>query len=256
MPSISKVFLKELRINPNGISLSGSIRSIDLLTNFSYWLPIRLTRYRARPPHSFVYLHLTILEDNFYSPQCLRIYQTIKLYDYSIPHPLARVQALSLYDHVHLEYSLMNNTINERIFAIDKQTGSLRFLPSIDRVQADYFLTIRAFDPQHHLSVDCFLRIDHIQRRRLTPKFAYSSIYNIELMEISSDSDRLRQRLFQVIAVLDDQIYNPNLQIRYRIVDTQEDFMINRQTGYLAARKPLKSSTIYRLNVRTSIRSI
>lgn len=225
------------------------------MSNSSYWLSIRLTRYRARPPHSFVYLHLTIREDNFYLPQCLHIYQTIKLYDYSIPYPLARIQAISLYDDVQLEYFLMNNTINENIFSIDKQTGFIQFLPSIDLVRSNYLLTIRAFDNQHHLSVDCFLKIHHIQRRQLTPKFSYSSMYNIELMEISSNSKRLRQRLFQVIALLDHQIYSQHIQIRYRILGFQQDFIINRQTGYLAARKPLKSSTIYRLNVRILIRS-
>jgi hypothetical protein len=69
-------------------------------------------------------------------------------------------------------------------------------------------------------------------------------------MEISSHSKQLRQRLFQIIALLDHQIYNSKLQIRYRILDFQQDFIINRQTGYLAAKKPLKSSNIYRLNVR------
>ena len=62
--------------------------------------------------------------------------------------------------------------------------------------------------------------------------------------------NNIRQRLFQVIALLDQRIYNKNLQIRYRLVDTQGYFIINRQTGYIAAKKPLNPHAIYRLNVR------
>ncbi len=92
-----------------------------------------------------------------------------------------------------------------------------------------------------------------IQRWQLTPKFIYSSIYNIDLMEISSDSKQIRQRLFQVIALLDHKIYNKNLQIRYRILDSKEYFIINRQTGYIATKKPLNPHTTYRFNVRENI---
>jgi len=235
--------------------LSGSIRLIDPLTNLSnssYWLSIRLTRYRARPPHSFVHIHITIQEDNYYLPQCVNIYQNIKIYDYSNPYSLTRVQALSLYDHINLQYSIINN---EKLFSIDKQTGFIQLLPSIrfnHLIKSDYLLTIRALDNQHQLSVDCYLKINYIQRRELIPKFFYSSIYNIDLIEISSNSKRLRQRLFQVIALLDQKIYNKNLQIRYRIIDSNQYFIINRQTGYIATKKPLYPHKIYQFNVRKS----
>jgi len=84
----------------------------------------------------------------------------------------------------------------------------------------------------------------------LTPKFFYSSIYNIDLIEILSNSKRLRQRLFQVIALLDQKIYDKNLQIRYRIIDSKQYFIMNRQTGYIAMKKPLDPYTTYRFNVR------
>ncbi len=227
----------------------GSIRLIHLLTNSSYWISIRLTRYRAHPPHSFIHIHLTIREDNFYLPQCINIYQSIKIYDYSNSYSLIRVQALSLYDNINLQYSIINNNITEKIFSIDKQTGFIKFNHLI---KSDYLLTIQALDNQHQLSIDCYLKINYIQRRELIPKFFYSSIYNIDLIEISSNSKRLRQRLFQVIALLDQKIYNKNLQIRYRIIDSNQYFIINRQTGYIATKKPLYPHKIYQFNVRKS----
>ncbi|CAF3629425.1 unnamed protein product, partial [Rotaria sp. Silwood2] len=42
------------------------IHSLSDLSNTSYWLSIRLTRYRAHPPHSYVHIHISIREENFY----------------------------------------------------------------------------------------------------------------------------------------------------------------------------------------------
>lgn len=223
---------------------------IDSLPNVSFWIILRLTSYRAHPPHSFVHIHLSIREDNFYLPQCVHIYQNLTIYPYSIPYPLARVQAVSLYDSVELEYRLIDNDLNERFFAVNRLTGSIQFLPAIQLEQSNYLLTVRALEKQHDLSVDCFVEIHAIQRRELTPKFQHPSIYHLDTTEIPAHSSRLRQRLFQVIALLDHPIYHRNLHIRYRIVDLEEYFIINPQTGYMAAKRSLEFGRTYQLNVR------
>lgn len=180
----------------------------------------------------------------------MNIYQTIQIYDYSTPYLLARVQALSFYNYTSLQYSIINN---EKLFSIDKQTGFIYLLPSIrfhHLIKSDYLLRIRALDTQHYLFVDCYLKINHIKRHELIPKFIYSSIYNVDLIENASNNKRLRERLFQVAALLDEKIYNKNLQIRYRITDSNDYFIINHQTGYIAVKKALNPHTIYRFNVR------
>ena len=250
---ISKVVFRSIEIGDNRSSLLGSLHLIDSLPNSSSWIAIRLTRYRAHPPHSFIHLHLSIREDNFYLPQCVHIYQNLTFYPYSIPYPLARVQAVSLYDDAELEYRLINNKINERFFVVNRLTGSIQLLPAVQFDQTDFLLTVRALDHEHQLSVDCFVRIHSIQRRQLTPKFDYPSIYDINLIEIPANSPRLRQRLFQVIALLDHTVYHRNLHIRYRIDDPEEYFLINPQTGYIAAKRPLQSSRIYQLHVSEKI---
>ncbi|CAF3899789.1 unnamed protein product, partial [Rotaria sp. Silwood1] len=164
------------------------------------------------------------------------------IYDYSIQSTLTSIQALSFYDNIDLQYSIVNNDINEKIFSINKQTGSIQLLSSI---QNNYLLTIQALDNQHQVYVNCYLDINLIQRQQLIPKFLYSSTYNIDLIEISSNSKRLRQRLFQIIALLDTHVYDKKLEIRYRIVDSNQHFIINRQTGYIAAKQPLNPYTIY-----------
>lgn len=88
-----------------------------------------------------------------------------------------------------------------------------------------------------------------IQRSQLTPKFIHSPIYNIDLVDISSSSTRIRQRLFQIIALLDNDIYEKNLEVRYRIIDLNQYFIINRQTGYMATKQPLYPHTTYQFNV-------
>jgi hypothetical protein len=237
----------------------GSIRLVQPLTdlsNSSYWLSIRLTRYRARPPHSFIRIHISIREENFYLPQCVDNYQHIKLYDYSIQNPFIRVQALSLYDNAHLQYSIIKNNINEKIFSINKQTGFIQLMTSMQNnhiSKSDYLLTVQALDKQHQLSVDCYLKVHFIQRQQLTPKFLYSPIYNIDLAEISYKNGRLRQRLFQVVALLDHQVYHRNLEIRYRITDSNQYFIINRQTGYIASKQSLYPYTTYEFDVRENI---
>jgi hypothetical protein len=168
------------------------------------------------------------------------------VYDYLIENEFARVNALSLYDNIQLEYSI----INGKLFSINKQTGFISLLSNKYLLKSDYLLTIRAFDKQHRLSVDCYVKINFIRRRQLTPKFFYSTIYKIDLIEISTNNKRLRQRLFQVIALLDHKIYEKNLEIRYRIIDSNQYFIINRQTGYIAAKQPLLPYTIYEFNVR------
>ncbi|CAF0982632.1 unnamed protein product, partial [Rotaria sordida] len=237
----------------------GSIHIINSLTdlsNPSYWLSIRLTRYRAHPPHSFVYIHISVREENFYLPQCIDIYQNIKIYDYSIQSTFAYIQALSFYDNIHLQYSIINNDLNEKIFSINKQTGSIQLLSSSSSSNqnnhlsiANYLLTIQALDNQHQLSVNCYLEVNLIRRQQLIPKFLYSSTYNIDLIEISSYNKQLRQRLFQVIALLDHEIYDKNIEIRYQIIDSNQYFIINRRTGYIASKQLLYSNRTYEFNV-------
>ncbi|CAF1202193.1 unnamed protein product, partial [Adineta steineri] len=247
--------IHEENIIPFDIDQQGSIRLIHTITdllNSSYWLPIRLTRYRAHPPHSFIHIHISIREENFYLPQCIDNYQYIKLYDFSIQYPFTSIQALSFYDNIHLEYTIIKNNINEKMFSINKQTGFMQVLPLIENnylTKSDYLLTIKVFDRQHQLSVDCYLNINLIQRYQLTPKFLYSSIYNIDLIKSASNYERLRQRLFQVIALLDHEVYDKNLEVRYRIIDPNQYFIINRQTGYIATKQSLHDHRTYEFNV-------
>ena len=218
----------------------------------SYWLPVRLTRYRARPAHTFVHLHVSIQDDNFYVPQCVDIYQSLKLYEYSIPHSVVRVQAVSSHWPADLHYSLITENIQENFFSVNSSTGHVDVLPSFrtsPSTSSRYFLTVRAFDRQQYTSVDCFLDIQLFRRRQLTPKFLHPSVYNLDLLEIAAQSGRLRQRLFQVIAVLDEQVYASDLEVRYRIVDSPEHFLINPQTGYIAAKQALLAQSTYDLYV-------
>ncbi|UJR21665.1 hypothetical protein I4U23_024742 [Adineta vaga] len=237
------------------IDQQGSIHLVQSLpdtTNLSYWLSIRLTRYYAHPPHSFIRVYISINEENFYLPQCVDNYQQIKLYDYSIQYPFINIQAITFYDNIHLQYSLLNDTTNEKIFAIDKQTGFIQLLwphQTIRLSKSNYLLTIHALDSQHQLSVDCYLKVDLIQRKQLTPKFIHSPIYNIDLVDISSSSTRIRQRLFQIIALLENDSYEKNLEVRYRITDLNQYFIINRQTGYIATKQPLYPYTTYQFNI-------
>ncbi|CAF4406563.1 unnamed protein product, partial [Adineta steineri] len=167
----------------------------------SYWLAIRLTRYRAHPPHTFVHIHLSIRQENFYLPQCVNIYQNVKVYDYSTQHPFARVEAISLNKNSLLQYSINDNDQYEKIFSIDQRTGFLNLLPSVSnnrRLKSDYLLTIKTFDIQYKFSVNCYVNIHLIRRRQLIPKFIYSPSYNINSYEIERNSGRLRQRLFQI----------------------------------------------------------
>ncbi|CAF3379747.1 unnamed protein product, partial [Rotaria sp. Silwood2] len=212
----------------------GSIRlihSLSDLSNTSYWLSIRLTRYRAHPPHSYVHIHISIREENFYLPQCVDIYQNIKIYDYLIQSTFAYIQALSFYDNIHLQYSIINNNnINENIFSINKQTGSIQLLSSIQNnhlLISNYLLTIQALDNQHQLSVDCYLEINFIRRQQ--------------------------QRLFQVIALLDHEVYDKNIEIRYQIIDFNQYFIINRRTGYIASKQLLHSNRTYEFNNVTEV---
>jgi len=126
-------------------------------------------------------------------------------------------------------------------------------LPSIQNhhhhLKSDYFLTIKALDSQYKLSVNCYLKVHLIRRRQLIPKFLYSSIYKIDLPEIELNSGRLRQRLFQIVALLDKNIYDKNLEIRYKFVDINQHFLLNRQTGYIAAKQPLYPYTTYEFNI-------
>ena len=212
-----------------------------------------MTRYRAHPPHTFVHLHLSIRQENFYLPQCVHIYQNIKVYDYSIQHPFARSDAISLNKNSLLQYSIVDNDKNENIFSIDPRTGFLNVLPSIQnnrRLKSDYLLTIKALDTQYKLSVNCYLNLHLIRRRQLIPKFISSPNYDVTLPEIERNSGRLRQRLFQIIALLDNKVYDRKLEIRYRIGDSNQHFIINRQTGYIAAKQPLKAYTTFEFNVR------
>ncbi|CAF1545949.1 unnamed protein product [Rotaria magnacalcarata] len=237
---------------PFGIDQQGSIRLIHSsadLSNATYWLSIRLTRYRARPPHSFVHVHISVREDDFYSPQCVDIYRNVKIYDYSIPSIFARVSALSFYDDIQFQYSIVNDSTNKNMFSIDKKTGSIQLNPTNHLTLSNYKLTIEALDRQHQLSVDCYLEVNLIRRNQLTPKFFYSPIYYIDLIETSLNSQRLRQRLFQVIALLDHKVYDKNIEVRYQIMDSNQYFIINRQSGYIASKQILEPKKIYEFSV-------
>ena len=118
------------------------------------------------------------------------------------------------------------------------------------RLKSDYLLKIKVFDQQCKLSVHCYLKVHLIRRRQLIPKFIHSPVYNIDLPEIQHHSGKLRQRLFQIIALLKHHVYDKTIDIRYRIVDSNQHFIINRQTGYVAARRPLNPYTVYEFHVR------
>ena len=241
------------------IYFEGYLRLTDSLIGLaksSYWLVLRLTRYRAHPPHTYVHIHLAIRQENFYLPQCVNLYQNVKVYDYSIQYPFTQIEAHSLNKHSLLQYSLENN---EKIFAINKQTGFLHLLPSIQtnrRLKTDYLLTIQAFDTQSKLSTNCYVKVQLIRRRQLIPKFLSTTIYQINLPEISAHSGRLRQRLFQIVALLDPQVYEKKLEIRYRFTDSNQHFIINRQTGYIAAKQALNAYTTYEFNVKSRFFSL
>ncbi|CAF3290402.1 unnamed protein product [Rotaria socialis] len=242
--------------SPFSIDQQGYIRlthSLIGLSQSSYWLPIRLTRYHAHPPHAYIHMHITIRQENFYLPQCVDTYQNVKAYDYSTDYPFARIEATSLNKNSLIQYSIVDSDKDEKLFSIDKQKGSLQLLPAIQnnrRSKSDYFLTINALDNQHKLSVNCYLKIQLIRRNQLVPKFISSPVYNIDLPEIQYHSGRLRQRLFQIVALLDHQVYDRKLEVRYRIVDSNQHFIINRQTGYIAAKQPLNPYTIYEFHVQ------
>ncbi|CAF1436676.1 unnamed protein product, partial [Adineta ricciae] len=225
-------------------------QSLIGLSKSSYWLTIRLTRYRAHPAYTFVHLHISIRQENFYLPQCVDVYQNIKVYDYASQHAFHRVEAVSLNKNSHLQYSIVDN---EKLFSIDQRTGSLSLLSSNQnnnrRLKSDYLLTVVAFDTQYKLSAHCYVNIHLIRRRQLIPKFFSAPNYNIDMIEIDRQSGRLRQRLFQIVALLDTKVYSKKLEIRYRIVDSNQHFVINRQTGYIAAKQPLKAYTTYEFNV-------
>ena len=223
------------------------------LSKSSYWLSLRLTRFRAHPPHTYVHVHLSIRQENFYFPQCQDLYQTVRVYDYATQYPFAQIQAKTLNKQSHLQYSLVDE---EKIFAMNKQTGFLHLLPSIHtqrRLKSDYLLTTNVFDLQSKLSVSCYVKVQLIRRRQLIPQFLSSTVYKADLPEIPAGSSRLRQRLFQVVALLNPQVYDRKLEIRYRFTDLNHHFIINRQTGYIAAKQPLDSYTTYEFNVRTDI---
>jgi hypothetical protein len=174
----------------------------------------------------------------------------VKIYDYSIQYPFARIEATTLNKHSLIQYSLDNS---ENIFSINKQTGFLHLLPSVQthrRLKSDYLLIIKAFDTQSKLSTNCYIKIHLIRRRQLIPKFLLTDNYKIDLPEISVDSGRLRQRLFQIVALLNTEVYDKKLEIRYRFVDSNQHFIINRQTGYIAAKQPLNPYTTYEFNVK------
>ncbi|CAF5103164.1 unnamed protein product, partial [Rotaria sp. Silwood1] len=240
-----------LRFSENSIAPPSYLRlthSLIGLIQSSYWLPIRLTRYRAHPPHTYIHIHISIRQENFYLPQCINIYQNVKIYDYLIEYPFARIEATTINKNSFIEYTIIDNDKNDKIFSIDKQKGFIQLLTTIQnnrRLKSDYLLIINALDNQYKLSVNCYLKIHLIRRQQLIPKFIYSSIYNIDLPEIQYHSGRLRQRLFQIIALLDTHVYDKKLEIRYRIVDSNQHFIINRQTGYIAAKQPLNPYTIY-----------
>ena len=222
----------------------------------AYWLPIRLTRYRAHPPHSYVHVHVAVRPENFYLPQCLDIYQDVRVYDYAIQYPFARVQGVSLNRNSALQYKLIENDPKEKIFSIDQQTGFLHLLPvaqSQRRLKADSFLTVQAIDTQYRLSTDCYVKVHLIRRRQLVPRFIQAPQYQIDLVQLERQSGRLRQRLFQIIALLENTVYDRKLEIRYRMVDANQHFIINRQTGYVAAKQPLEAYSTYEFTVRDTL---
>lgn len=212
-------------------------------------MSLRLTRFRAHPPHTYIHAHLSIRQENFFFPQCQDLYQTVRVYDYATQYPFVQIETKTLNKQSHIQYSLVND---EKIFAINKQTGFLHLLPSIHaqrRLKSDYLLTANVFDLQSKLSVACYVKVQLIRRRQLIPQFISSTIYKADLPEIPLGSNRLRQRLFQIVALLNPQVYDRKLEIRYRFTDINHHFIINRQTGYIAAKQPLDPYTTYEFNV-------
>ena len=233
----------------------GSLRLSQTLigsSKASYWLPIRLTRYRARPAHSFIYVHVTIRAENLHLPQCDDLYQIVQIYDHSIQYPFAQIQANSFNKNSALQYTLVDQDSNENQFTIDQQTGFLRMLPvnpNSNRIKSDYILTIQAKEIPSKLATNCYVKVHWIRRRQLTPRFIHTPFYDITLPELNRQSGRLRQRLFQIIALLDHRVYDGKLEVRYRMVGFNQHFIINRQTGYIAAKQALKAYGTYEFKV-------
>ena len=201
-----------------------------------------MTRYRAHPAHTFIHIHLTIRAENLYLPQCRTIYQQVQVYDYAIQYPFARIQTQSsMSKQSVIQYRLVNDRLSDdeqkkdKIFSIDKQTGYLYLLPVVQqnsrRFKSDFLLTIEAMEMSMKLTVNCYMKVHLIRRRQLIPRFYHNSNYQINLPQLTRQSGRLRQRLFQIIALLDHQVYDRKIEIRYRMVGSNQHFIINRQTG-------------------------
>lgn len=221
-------------------------------SRFSYWIAIRLTRYRAHPAHSYVHLHIAVRAENLYLPQCIDVHQQVQVYDYSNQYPFARVQARSFNKNTQLQYVLIDQDANEKYFSVDQQSGFLHLLPlssNSNRLKSDYLLTVQAKEVLSKLTVNCYVKIHWIRRRQLTPRFLHSNIYEVNLPELDRQSGRLRQRLFQIVALLTNSVYNDKLEVRYRMVGFNQHFIINRQTGYIAAKQTLKAYGIYEFKV-------
>lgn len=186
-------------------------------------------------------MNVRISEDNFYLPKCIETNQNLQIYDYSISNPIGRVQARGFYRNSNLRYSLINETINENLFNVDRWTGEIYFRSNRKNL-SNSILVVRAAD--RHGFVDCFVHIQWIYRHELTPKFLQTSIYDLDFIEIHSEFFQ-----FQVAAIFDHKFYEKNLEIRYRIVRKNDHFMINPRTGCIATKTKLNRNEIHQFDV-------
>ena len=202
---------------------------------------MRLTRYRAHPPTTYAHVYISIEEDNFDVPQCQKVFQTIKLYEFAVSNPISFIR--TEYHRDSFLYLLMNSNSE---FTVDPRTGAVNYRNSFP---IDSTLAVRVFDEQFQVHTDCFLRIQWIHRHQLIPKFISTLNYQLNLTELSATSFGLRQRLFQLVAILNEEFYENNLEIRYRIVQNLDNFMIHPRTGSIASKRPLKVHSIHRFQV-------
>ncbi|CAF1536813.1 unnamed protein product, partial [Rotaria sordida] len=139
-------------------------QSLIGLSLSSYWLAIRLTRYRAHPPHTFIHIHILIRQENFYLSQCIDTYQSVKAYDYSIDYYSINISKSIRPDTIifqinatskdpiengNIIYDLINSS---DYFFINQQTGIIRLKKYLPSTIMNFTLTIKAFENDINLT--------------------------------------------------------------------------------------------------------
>ncbi|CAF1573648.1 unnamed protein product, partial [Didymodactylos carnosus] len=237
--------------------LSGYIRlrrSFDYDVQSSYWLTLRTTIFNARPQFSHIHVYISIRNENNFIPQCHHVYEEITLVEQH-QTPFIQIKAVDKEKDDQLNYAIVEGD-EKQLFYIDSNNGQISFQRPMHQRQDKriYVLTIRVSDSgRPTLSSDCLLKVNVLRRKDVRPQFLHNeneNTYYFELPEINRS--RLKQRLFQIVAILnlpEKMQFNNNLQIRYRLLDPTKHFVINKETGYIAARQSLTSYSIYSFQI-------